>query len=100
MHPAKEEHLIHLNPINSEGLGTKLITINLAEDKNLVLEMKERAAYCQMCKQCVLVYTVETMIDQQDGYIKTIRPEHSSDIVFEDALLLNQSGINQISYDD
>ena len=96
---SKEEHLIHLNPINSEGLGTKLISINLSEDKNIIIEMKERAPYCQMCQQGVLVYTVETMIDQQDGYVKTIRPEHSTDIVFEDALLLNQPSMNQLSYD-
>jgi hypothetical protein len=46
----------------------------------------------------LLVYTVDTRTTHEER-INVVRPEHSSHILFEDALLLPQKGFNQVKYE-
>jgi hypothetical protein len=47
----------------------------------------------------LLVYTVETSITHEEGFVKVIRPKHSTGILFEDALLLPKPGFNKVEYE-
>ncbi len=94
-----EEHIIQLNPVNSDGDVTRMVGIRLSETMNLILEMKENSPYCRACPTGLLVYTVDTSITHEEGFVKVIRPKHSSHILFEDALLLPQPGFNQLEYE-
>jgi hypothetical protein len=44
----------------------------------------------------LLVYTVDTSITHEEGFVKVIRPKHSMGILFEDALLLPKPGFNKV----
>jgi hypothetical protein len=46
----------------------------------------------------LLVYTVDTRTTHEER-INVVRPEHSSHILFEDALLLPQPGFNKVDYE-
>ena len=95
----KEEHIIHIHPLNSEGLGSRLIAINLNESQNLIIEMRKQDAYCKTCTTGLLVYTMDTSITHESGYVKIVRPTHSTDIALQDALITNRRGFNQVSYE-
>jgi len=95
----KEEHIIHVHPLNSEGLGSRLIAINLNESQNLIIEMRKQDTYCKTCYTGLLVYTMDTSITHESGYVKVVRPAHSTDITLQDALITNRSGFNQVSYE-
>jgi hypothetical protein len=94
-----EEHIIQLNPVNSDGDVTRMVGIHLSETMNLIVEMKENSPYCRSCPTGLLVYTVDTSITHEEGFVKVVRPKHSSHILFEDALLLPQPGLNQVEYE-
>jgi M6 family metalloprotease-like protein len=99
----RQEHTIHLNPLNSEELGSKLVTINLSESTNLVLEMRAPDNYCRTCQTGVLVYRIDINAIAhvaESAFLKVIQPEHTEDeFYFLDALLLNQPGHNKLDVD-
>jgi hypothetical protein len=95
---SKEEHIIDLQSLNAQS-GTRLIGVNLSEHKNLIIELRQRAAYCRTCQTGLLVYSVDTKRDSQDGHIHIIRPSHSIEITLEDALLLPKPGFHQVEYE-
>lgn len=94
---AEEEHIINLHPLNSQN-GTRVIGINISDDKNLIIELREQALYCRTCDTGLLIYTVNSQATQEDGFIHIIKPSHSTDIFLEDALLLPIMGLNTLEY--
>ena len=95
-----EEHIIQIVPSLSQHQGNKMIVVNLDTHFNLVLEMKQRGPYCQSCDTGLLVYTVDSTKSGFADFIRVIRPAHSTDILFEDALLLPREGFRQLRYNE
>jgi hypothetical protein len=71
----------------------------LNESQNLIIEMRKQDAYCKTCDTGLLVYTMDTSITHESGFVKIVRPTHSTEITFQDALITNRSGFNQVSYE-
>jgi len=92
------EYNVSIIPSFTQEEETKLIIINIDTHKNIVIEMKTQTDYCRRCDDGLLVYTVNSLLEE--GPIRVVRPQHSTDIVFEDALLLYRDGYNSLRYDN
>ena len=95
----EQEYVIEIISSFSQDRGTKMVSINLGEHRNLVIEMKEQRPYCLTCEQGLLVYTVNSAVNEDTDYIRIVRPTHSFQVSFEDALLLPIYGYNTVMYE-
>jgi M6 family metalloprotease-like protein len=96
----KETHILEIVPSYSDQAGVKLVSINLTSTKNIVIEVKEKNEYCEICDLGALVYTVDSSLPSMRGPVRMVVPNHSKDRLFADGLLSAKTGQNFVKFEN
>jgi hypothetical protein len=83
--PSTTTHL--LAPVHISDEADRMIVIKLNDEKALVVELKSKNQYCDLCQGELLTYLVDPSIYSGAGSIKIIAPEDSKLSYFRDAFL-------------
>jgi M6 family metalloprotease-like protein len=67
--------------------GSKMVVVPFTATKALVVEVKAQNRYCVVCSGGVYTYVVDTEINNGAGPIRFVRPNHSTQQLFQDAYL-------------
>ena len=76
-----------LVPTHVDSDGAKMVVIPFNRSQALVLEIKAPNRYCEVCQGGLYTYVVDSYFENGNGPIRMVRPDHSTDGLFQDAYL-------------
>lgn len=83
--PSKTTH--QLLPVHLDEEGEKLVIVRLSIYKAMVIEVKDRNRYCEVCNGGIYISIADSYQGNGAGPLRLLRPDHSQDKWLRDAYL-------------